>query len=520
MRSHSHALQTLADLVDRNAHLHAQELHRTFGETRNTFADYRSRSLCLASAAYGVGLRGQDRLAVLAMNCPEYMEIIGAAEVSPFIVAPINYRLAAPEIAYVANDAAPRLFFFEKQYEAVVDRLRPQLKGVGQFVCIGEQSPGWATPYEEFIASGSPNGPALRPQGSDIHAILYTSGTTGRPKGAMVTHEGMLGVSESWAFELAADLGDKILLVMPLFHIGARSQGTALTYRGGTLVIHRSFDAREVVKTIERDRITQVHLAPTLVQQVLDLPDIDQYDLSSIKTLNYAAAPMPITVLRRALKRFGRVMINGFGQTEGGGTCLRKRYHVPEGSERDLKRLTSIGQPIVDAKLRIVDDFDREVPIGTIGEICFMSCQTMLGYWNNTAASIETLRDGWLHTGDMGYADDEGFVYLADRKKDMIISGGENIYSREVEEALMAHPGLSDAAVIGVPDAKWGESVKAVVVLKAGIELTAAALIAYVRTLIAPYKCPKSVEFIAELPRLPSGKISKVVLRERYRSPM
>src|SRR5208282_1356712 len=180
-----------------------------------------------------------------------------------------------PEVAFVAKDAGPRLLFFEKQYEAVIDGLRPQLKCVEHYVCLGDRGPAWATPYEEFIASGSPDGPPLRPRGTDVHAILYTSGTTGRPKGAMVTHEGMLSVSESWAFELAADLGDKILLVMPLFHIGARSQGTALTYRGGTMVIHRSFDAREVVRTIERDRITQVHLAPTLVQQVLDLPDIE-----------------------------------------------------------------------------------------------------------------------------------------------------------------------------------------------------------------------------------------------------
>jgi len=213
------------------------------------------------------------------------------------------------------------------------------------------------------------------------------------------------------------------------------------------------------------------------------------------------------------------VMINGFGQTEGGGTALRKRYHVSEGSEKDLKRLTSIGQVILDAQLRIVDDHGRDVANGIVGEICFKSCQTMLGYWNNSAATIETLRDGWLHTGDMGYVDDDGFVYLADRKKDMIISGGENVYSREVEEALMSHPSLSDAAVIGVPDERWGESVKAIVVLKPSVELTAAALIAHVRMQIAAYKCPKTVEFVTELPRLPSGKISKVALRERYRLP-
>jgi acyl-CoA synthetase (AMP-forming)/AMP-acid ligase II len=517
MRSSSNAIQTLRDLVDRNAHLHGEDIQQVFGEKRSTFAQFRTRALSLASAAFKAGLRTQDRLSILAMNCEQYMEVIGAAEVSPFIVAPVNYRLAAPEIAYMLRDAGPRLLIFEKQYQATIDALRPQLPSVEHFVCIGGEVTPWAQDYESFLASGSPDGPPLRPQSTDIHSILYTSGTTGRPKGAMLTHEGALAVSESWAYELAADLGDKVLLSMPLFHIGARSQGLAVAYRGGTLVVHRSFDAREVVRTIERERITQVHLAPTLVQQVLDLPDIDQYDLSSIKTLNYAAAPMPLTILKRAMQRFGNVLINGFGQTEGGGTSLRKRYHRPEGSPQDLKRLTSVGQTICDAQLRIVDDLDNEVPVGTIGEICFKSSQSMLGYWNNSVATIEALRGGWLHTGDIGYVDDDGFVYLADRKKDMIISGGENVYSREVEEALMSHPSVADAAVIGVPDARWGEAVKGVVVLKSGAELTAQALIAHARTIIAAYKCPKSVEFVGELPRLPSGKVSKLRLRELYR---
>ena len=261
-----------------------------------------------------------------------------------------------------------------------------------------------------------------------------------------------------------------------------------------------------------------MHLAPTLVQAVLDLPDLDHYDMTSLKTINYAAAPMPLTVLKRALKRFGPIMINGFGQTEGGGTTLRKAYHRPDGDQRDLKRLTSVGQPLRDTSVSILDGHDCEVGVGAIGEICVRSPQNMLGYWNNSAATIEALRSGWLHTGDMGYADEDGFIYLADRKKDMIVSGGENVYSREVEEALMSHPGVVDVAVIGVPDARWGEAVKAVVVLKQGVPVEAAELIAHCRQFIAGYKCPKSIDVVAELPRLPSGKISKVTLRSRYSS--
>ena len=223
-----------------------------------------------------------------------------------------------------------------------------------------------------------------------------------------------------------------------------------------------------------------------------------------------------MTLLQRALARFGPVLINGYGQTEGAGTALRKHYHRPNGTEKDLKRLTSIGQPTLDAEVKIVDEQDNELSSGQVGEICLRSAQVMRGYWNDNAATIEALRGGWLHTGDMGCMDEDGFVYLVDRKKDMIVSGGENIYSREVEEAILTHPAVADAAVIGVPDPYWGESVKAVVVLKAGTRATEQELITHCKTRIASYKCPKSVEYMDEIPRLPSGKVTKVTLRERF----
>ena len=520
MPANSVPLQTMRAVVERNARLHGDELHLIFGEQRSSFAQFALRAKRLASALRALGLRSQERMSILAMNCPEYLEVYGVSEVAPYILAPLNYRLAPPELAYIIHDAAPRVLFFELQYAPVIAALRSQLRSVEHYICIGYRNeadiPEWSSGYEDVLASGSPTESPLQPRPTDVTAIMYTSGTTGRPKGAMITHEAMLALCDCWSHELAADLGDRILLAMPFFHIGARSQGGAVNYRGGTLVVHRAFDAAQIVKTVERERITQLHLAPTLVQAVLDLPDIDRSDLSSLKTVNYAAAPMPLTVLKRALKRFGPILINGYGQTEGAGTTLRKHYHRPEGTAKDLKRLTSIGQPVLATSVRIVDEHDDEVPAGTIGEICLQSAQNMSGYWNNSAATAEALRGGWLHTGDMGYSDEDGFIYLADRKKDMIVSGGENVYSREVEEALMAHPGVADAAVIGVPDERWGEAVKAVVVLKheVGVE----ALTVHCRTLIAGYKCPKSIEFVAELPRLPSGKVSKVALRERYRN--
>jgi acyl-CoA synthetase (AMP-forming)/AMP-acid ligase II len=512
----SHALQTMADLVDRNARLHAADLHLIFGAHRSSFATFARRARQLASALYAIGLRHQDRVSILAMNCPEYLDVYGACEVAPFIINPVNYRLAPPEMAWIVRDAAPKVLIIEQQYVPIVDGLRREIPSVEHFLVIGGDVPPWASAFEAALESGSPEGAPLRPRLDDVHAILYTSGTTGRPKGAMITHAAMLALCEGWAFELGTDLGHKILLSMPFFHIGARSQGAAATVRGGTLVVLRAFDAREVLDTVQRERITQLHLAPTLVQAVLDLPDNERFDLSSLRTINYAAAPMPLPTLRRAIERFGAILINGYGQTEGGGTTLRKHYHRPEGTEQDIKRLGSVGQAVLDAQIGIFGPGEEAVPNGQIGEICTKSPQNMLGYWNNSAATAETLRGGWLHTGDLGFVDDDGFVYLVDRKKDMIISGGENVYSREVEEALVAHAAVADAAIIGVPDAKWGEAVKGIVVLKPQHSITEAELIAHCRGLIAGYKCPKSIEFVQQLPRLPSGKISKVALRAEF----
>jgi acyl-CoA synthetase (AMP-forming)/AMP-acid ligase II len=312
-------------------------------------------------------------------------------------------------------------------------------------------------------------------------------------------------------------VGDKYLLSMPFYHLGSRLMALGHHLRGGTVVMKRKFDPLDVVQTIERERVTQIHLAPVMLQQVLDLPELERYDLSSLKSLQHAAAPISVTLVRRAVAKFGPILIDGFGQTEGGGTTLSRYHHKPDGTPTEVKRLASVGQPLIHAQLKIVDDDDIEVPVGTIGEICFKSPTVMSGYWNNAQATIEALRGGWLHTGDVGYVDDENFLFLVDRKKDMIISGGENVYSREVEEALMAHGSLVDVAVIGLPDERWGEVVVAVVIPMSDKRVTEAELIAHCRSRIAGYKTPKRIEFVAELPRVPSGKINKVALRESLR---
>jgi acyl-CoA synthetase (AMP-forming)/AMP-acid ligase II len=300
--------------------------------------------------------------------------------------------------------------------------------------------------------------------------------------------------------------------------VGALSEASAMLYAGGTVVLQRKFEPLGVLQAIERERITHVHMAPTMVQALLDEPSIDSHDTSSLRIFNYAAAPMPVSLLKRAIERFGPIFMDIYGSTEAPGTILFPHQHVLDGDPEQVKRLGSVGQSNAITDLRIVDTDGKPCPPGTAGEILVRSEATMVGYWNDSTATLQALRDGWFHTGDIGYLDEQDYLFLVDRKKDMIISGGENIYCREVEEALMEHGGLQEVAVIGIPDVYWGEAVHAVAVAKPGISVTEADLIAFVGTRIARYKRPKSVEFVAELPRLPSGKVMKHVLRDRYKS--
>jgi acyl-CoA synthetase (AMP-forming)/AMP-acid ligase II len=346
--------------------------------------------------------------------------------------------------------------------------------------------------------------------------LIYTSGTTGRPKGVMLSQAGQVAAAEILGSDMRNSPADRLLIMMPLFHIGAKIIQLSQHWRAGTVVVQRGFDAKAVLDVVAREMITVTHMAPTMIQSLLDSPEVGTTDTSSLRMIVYAAAPMPLPVLKRGLKILGPVFQQQFGQTEGIGTTLLAHQHRPDGSDRDREILTSVGQASPRVGVRVVDDNGEDVPTGTVGEILLTSPGVMKGYWNNTAATLETLRDGWVHTGDVGRLDEEGYLYLVDRKKDMIISGGENIYSREVEEAIVSHPDVSEVAVIGVPDEKWGEAVMAVVVTRPGASLEAGEVVEHCRTQIAGYKKPRHVVFVDEIVKLPSGKIDKVRLRKLY----
>jgi acyl-CoA synthetase (AMP-forming)/AMP-acid ligase II len=515
----NHLPLTLADMLELNAVRFGDTPAYIVGDRQLTHRQLLERARRLASALERAGVRKQDRVSMLAMNCMEYGEVLAAGQLSGMIIATVNFRLAPPEMAFIIKDAAPRVLIFEAQYLDVVGQLRADFKTIEHYVCIGG-SADWAQDYETFVKSGDAAGPSIHAVEEDIACLIYTSGTTGRPKGCIWGQREYRQMAHTLSNEQRTGLADKALLVMPMFHIGAMAIQLAIHFRGGTVHLHRLFDPAALLADSVRERITVWHLAPTMVQMVLEQPGIEKLDLSALKKIIYSASAMPGPVLLLGLRLLGEnVFLQFYGQSEAIITGLQPEQHRPNGSERERRWLTSVGHPFPNTLLKIVDEEGREVPRGSAGEVAVKSTAMARGYWNNHPGTLETFRDGWCHTGDMGRLDEDDLLYLVDRKKDMIISGGENIYSREVEEALLLHAAVSECAVIGLPDAKWGESVCAVVVLRAGLSASEEELIEHTRRQIASYKKPKKVYLVSELPKLPTGKINKVQLRQQYAVP-
>lgn len=513
---HSYPPLTLGDIFVDNARRFGDKPAYICEGRQLTHAQLLDRARRLAAALHRVGVRRQDRVSMLAMNTLEYGEVLAAGHLSGAIIATVNFRLAAPEILWILNDATPRVLIFEARYMEVIDQLRPQLVSIETYVCIGARA-DWAIEYEQFLESGDAGEAPVQATQEDIACLIYTSGTTGRPKGCMLGQGEMRVLAHILANEMRCGCDDRVLLVMPMFHIGAMAVGLGVQFRGGTVVLHRQFDAAAASNAMREQQITIVHLAPTLVQMLLDHAEEAGVELPNVRTVLYSAAPMPVPLLRRAMAAMPQAgFLNLYGQTEVVTSGLPREMHKPEGDEREQRWLLSVGHPFPNTQVRIIDDQGRDCPVGEAGEIVVRTAAMFRGYWNNTAATHETLRDGWCRTGDVGRFDEDGLLYLVDRKKDVIISGGENIYSREVEEALVSHASVAECAVIGLPDPKWGESVCAVIVLKPGAHIGEAELIDHARTQIASYKRPRRIIFAQALPKLPTGKINKVELRKIY----
>jgi acyl-CoA synthetase (AMP-forming)/AMP-acid ligase II len=506
----------VGDIIRRNAALYGDQPGLIFEGRRYSHRAFARRAYRAANALFARGIGPQQRVAILARNSSEVLELFGAGEVAGFITVNINHRLSVSEILAVCTDAQPSALFFEPDFADAAEALRAKFPDIRLFACIGGSVAG-AEDYEALLAAVSDAEPETRAGPKDIAYLIYTSGTTGRPKGVMFEHQAMWEAARTFALESGAAEPIRALIVMPLFHVGARIESMGFMFLGGTIVLHRAFDPTAVLETVQQERITAMHVAPVMVQRLLDVPERARFDVSSLNCVHYASAPMPVPLLRRAIAAFGPIFVQVYGMTEClGGTVLKAHQHKIDGSEAERRRLSSAGQPYVGTELRIERPDRTEAKVGEIGEVLIRTPALMKGYWNNPAASAEALRGGFMHTQDLGYVDDDGFLFIVDRMKDMIISGGENIYSWEVEEALRHHPAVAEVAVIAVPDPQWGEAVKACVVLRDGAGVSADDLIEYCRARIASYKKPRGVDFRDALPRLFNGKIDKKALRAQY----
>lgn len=506
-------MKTVGDLHEYNARYFGKSEAFVFEDRRLTHASFLDRIRRLADAFYAAGLRRGDRIAVLALNCLEIYEIMGAAELAGFAAVPLNFRLAQAEIDYLLSDIQPAAVVCEADLMPLAATFRAQRPDL-VWLRLREGARGDTTQhFEDFLNSGTSEGPPIRALPDDLCYLMYTSGTTGRPKGAMLVQHAVLAGAEIGASESEMVKGGTWLVHSPQFHIGGNGTRLSQQVRSGRVVLHRSFDPARALRDIERERVTGTMTVGTMLQAVLDVAD--DYDLSSMQSWMVAGAPASPELMRRAIAKLGKIFIIQYGMTEGRVSGLY-RYEVdPDAGPDAVKHLRSVGRPAPQVDVEIRDEAGRVCPPNVPGEVVFRSPNVFAGYWNNSVATAEALRDGWMHSGDVGYVDEDNFLYLVDRKKDMIISGGENIYSREVEDALHAHPDVIEAAVIGVQDEKWGEAVKAYVVLAAGAALSAELVIEHTRTRIARYKCPKHVEFVEALPRIANGKIDKVALRRR-----
>jgi len=479
-----------------------------------TYAELRRRAAQVGNGLITAGITPQSRIGFLGKNSDRYFEVLGGALMRNGVLVAVNTRLAAPEVQYILADAEAEILFVGQDFYAMAAQILPELPKIKTVIAMDGGHGQWPD-FDSWRAKQSDADCELPHAPHDDVIQLYTSGTTGHPKGVQNTNENYVSLFAQANGAGWADMkpGGGNLVVMPLFHVAGVNCGMIGLVQGAVNVIMKDVDPAQILTLIERHRIETVFMVPAVILFVLQQPAAATTDFSSLRLVMYGASPIAQDLLERAQKAFGCGFVQLYGLTEtlGGATCLPPEDHDPARG-----KLRSCGKAHPGADIRIFDADGTEMPVGEVGEIVIRSKSVMKGYWNNQAATEKSIRDGWFYSGDAGYRDAEGYFFIHDRVKDMIVSGGENIYPAEVENALFGHPSIADVAVIGVPDEKWGEAVKAIVVLKPGQTGDEQAIREYARTRIAGYKVPKSVDFIEALLRNPSGKILRRELRKPY----
>ncbi len=506
----------VGDLLATRAHLnpHKEALYDVSADRRLSFSELNRRANRAAHALGSLGLNRGDRVALLAFNGHAFLECFFGFGKTGLVIMPLNWRLTAQELAFILRDGGARAVVFDQAFAPVVEQLRElgeEGTAVEHWIGIGEDLPEFAAGYDALLAAQSEEEPAEKAAEDDNLFIMYTSGTTGLPKGVVHTHGTVMWALLTLANTSDIHFSDRYLVLLPLFHVGALTPALSSVYRGNTTVILRDFDPQRAWQLIESEGITSTLAVPVMLLVMLQVPDVQRFDVSSLRNIITGAAPVPVSTIQ-AYADLGIEVHQVYGLTEScGPACLI-------GPDDAVHKVGSTGKSFFHTAVRIVDDEGRAVAPGEAGEIQVRGPHIMKEYWNRPDATAEAIVDGWLRTGDMAVMDEEGFVTIQDRLKDMIISGGENVYPAEIENVLLHHPAIADAAVIGQDSARWGESPFAVVV-KTEPGLTEEAVLAHCQGELARFKLPKGVAFVDEIPRNPSGKILKRVLRERFPGP-
>jgi len=498
--------------LNRAATINPSGIATIFRDRRRTWAQTADRITRLASGLARLGVSKGDRVAIIALNSDRYFETLFAVPALGAIIVPLNTRLAPPEIAFMLRDSGTKLLLLDDAFATLPAQLAG-LAMVPDLVYLGDGPvPAGMCEFESLLAE--PPAGFGTAGGDDLAGIFYTGGTTGRSKGVMLTHRNLVANAAMVVLSFGCRYDSIYLHAAPMFHLADGASNVAITMVGGTHVFIPRFDPADVLAEIARNRVTNTLLVPTMVNALVNTPDLAKHDLSSLRVIAYGASPMPDAVLQKAKAALPGVrLLHAYGMTEAAPIVTVMDLAIePVGHQ-----LQSCGRPALLVDVRIADENDNEVPRGTVGELQVRGPNIMLGYWNQPEVTQAALRGGWYHSGDGGMMDADGFVYIVDRLKDMIISGGENIYSAEVESAISTLDGVAEVAVIGIPDETWGEAVHAVVVPSTGQTLTAEQVIAHSRSRIAHYKCPRSVEVReTSLPLSGAGKVLKTQLREPF----
>lgn len=505
-----HLTRSAQRFADRTAIVHR--------DVRLTYREWNRRVNKLANGLTSLGLKKGDHVAFYSPNRHHILEAFYACHKTGLVTVPLNARVSIPEAVQMLNNSESNAMILGEEFVESINGVRSQIETVSHYIATSKALADMID-YETLLGISSLEEPDAQVGLDDMVSIEYTSGTSGSLKAAMLTHRNFLSMSKKQMLIPGLDLDrDSVMChVAPVTH-GTVAMVLPVIVHGACSLILPGFDVKLLLETIEKEKVTHVMLVPTMINFIMAYPERKKYDLSSLRTILYAASPMPAERVKEALTIFGPVLIQNYGAHETSAliTYLCKEDHVHEGDPKKLRRLASAGIPNMESDVRVVNDNGEDVKPGEVGEIIERGDDTMLGYWKDPALTAEAIIDGWLHTKDMATVDEEGYIYIVDRKADMIISGGFNVYPFEVEQVLYRHPAVFEAAVISVPDEQWGESVKAVVVLKQGMTTAEEELIEHCKKYLASYKKPRSVDFVTELPKNAHGKVLRRVLREKY----